>query len=311
MFSSLTQPNFPNAALGIESDAITAVALSGGRRSYSIKQAATVELSPGVVTPSFADQNIENHNEFASAVTEVVEIAGLLNQKRWSIALPSNSARVAIIALESEPASKQELEEIIDWKAEQAFGTPARELRLSTQRISADTDGRSRFFVTAVKIAVLDEYESHFESRGWQAGLILPRALGEANWLMHKNGGDSMLISENSDGFTALLMRGTEPVVVRSVTCTPAEIEDEIYRLVMFYNDRVAGKNPADFTGGLNNLLVVGRDIIAQNVETIASEALGRQLRVLSPDDIGLDLPATAFNFDSIAAPAGLAALGC
>lgn len=311
MASSLSQPNFPGCALGIEGDSITAVALEGGRRSYSIKQAATVLLSPGVVSPSFADQNIENHNEFASAITEVVEIAGLLSQKRWSIALPSNAARVAIIALESEPASKQETDEIIDWKAEQAFGAPARELRVSTQRITPDTDGRTRFFVTAVKLAVIDEYESHFESRGWQAGLILPRALGEANWLMDKNGGDSMLISENSDGFTALLLRGDEPVVVRSVTCTPAEIDDEIYRLVMFYNDRVADKNGGDAGRGLNNLLVVGRDIVAQDVETIASEALGRRLRVLSPDDIGLVLPGTSLSFENLAAPAGLAALGC
>jgi hypothetical protein len=138
--------------------------------------------------------------------------------------------------------------------------------------------------------------------------LILPRALGEANWLAGNNdGSDSMLISENSDGFTALVLRGAEPAVVRSVTCTPAEIDDEIYRLVMFYNDRVASEN----NGLLDKLLVVGRDIIPQNVESIASEALGRQLRVLTPDDVGLNLPGTGMNFDSIAAPAGLAALGC
>lgn len=310
MFSSLSQPNFPNAALGIEGDAITALSLTGGRRSYTIKQAATVELSSGVLAPSFADDNITNHAEFSSCLTEVVEVAGLLSQKRWSIALPSNTARTAIIALESEPSSRAETDEILDWKAEQAFGAPAGELRLATQRISSDKDKRSRFFVTAIKLAVIDEYESHFESRGWQAGLILPRALGEANWLAGSDGSDSLLISENSDGFTALLLRGAEPAVVRSVTCTPAEIDDEIYRLVMFYNDRVAAETSAGGSS-LDKLLVIGRDIIAKNVSAIASEALQRPVRVLSPSDIGLDLPGTAMNFDSIAAPAGLAALGC
>lgn len=310
MFSSITQPNFPNAALGIEGDAITALALSGGRRSYTIKQAASVELSSGVLTPNFADDNITNHAEFSSCLTEVVEVAGLLSQKRWSVALPSNTARTAIIALESEPSSKAETEEILDWKAEQSFGAPARELRLASRRISPDKEKRSRFFVTAIKLSVIDEYESHFESRGWKAGLILPRALGEANWLTSENGSDSMLISENSDGFTALLLRGAEPAVVRSVTCTPAEIDDEIYRLVMFYNDRVAAETSAS-NSKLDKLLVIGRDIIAKNVEAIASEALGRPIRVLSPNDVGLDLPSPSFDFDSIAAPAGLAALGC
>lgn len=306
----MTQPNYPNAALGIESDAITALALSGGRRSYSIKQAASVELPPGVLNPSFADENISNHAEFSSVLTETLEVAGLLSQKRWSIALPSNTARSAIIALESEPSSKSESEEILDWKAEQVFGTPARELRLATQRLSRDKDKRSRFFVTAIKLAVIDEYESHFESRGWKAGLILPRALGEANWLAGQNGSDSLLISENSDGFTALLLRGGEPAVVRSVTCTHAEIDDEVYRLVMFYNDRVAAENSGN-ASSLDKLLVIGRDIVAKNVESIASDALQRPIRVLSPSDVGLDLPGPSFNFDSIAAPAGLAALGC
>ena len=310
MFSSITQPNYPNAALGIEGDAITALALSGGRRRYSIKQAASVELPSGILTPSFADANIAHHAEFSSCLTEVVEVAGLLSQKRWSIALPSNTARTAIIALESEPSSKSETEEILDWKAEQVFGAPARELRLATQRLSRDKDKRSRFFVTAIKLSVIDEYESHFESRGWKAGLILPRALGEANWLAGSDGSDSLLISENSDGFTALLLRGSEPAVVRSVTCTLGEIDDEIYRLVMFYNDRVAADVGAG-NSNLDKLLVIGRDIIAKNVESIASEALQRPIRALSPSDVGLDLPGSSFNFDSIAAPAGLAALGC
>lgn len=306
----MTQPNYPNAALGIEGDAITALRLSGGRRSYSIKQAASVELPSGVLNPNFADENIFNSVEFSSCLTEVVEVAGLLSQKRWSIALPSNTARSAIIALETEPSSRSESEEILDWKAEQVFGAPARELRLATQRLSRDKDKRSRFFVTAIKLSVIDEYESHFESRAWKAGLILPRALGEANWLAGTDGSDSLLISENSDGFTALLLRGGEPAVVRSVTCTHAEIDDEVYRLVMFYNDRVAAENSGT-TSSLDKLLVIGRDIVAKNVESIASDALQRPIRVLSPADIGLDLPGPGFNFDSIAAPAGLAALGC
>ena len=309
MFSSITQPKFPNAALGIGKTGISAVALHGnGRRQYSIKQAATVDLSPGVVEPSFLDSNILAPHEFASCLREVVEIAGLLNQKRWSVALPSNSARTAILALESEPASKKESEEILDWKAEQSFGASAAELRLAMKKISPDKDGRSRYFATAVKLAVIDEYESHFEDMGWKAGLILPRALGEANWLMdHPLDSDSLLISENNDGFTALLLRGSEPAVVRSVTCSTAEVEDEVYRLVMFYNDRFGGVGGNDI---LERLMVVGANFVPARIQAIASEALGRNMRVLSPDELGLAIPGGDLSFNEIAAPAGLAALG-
>ncbi|MFN2501033.1 MAG: hypothetical protein ABR530_03360 [Pyrinomonadaceae bacterium] len=307
MFSSLTTPHYPNAALGIEADGMSAIALrSAGRGQYTIKQAASLGLPPGLIIPSFLDTNIIDEVAFVNILRELVESAGLLSQKQWSVTLPSNTARTAILALESEPASNQEAEEVLDWKAEQSFGAPAAELRLAKQKISPDKDGRSRYFATAIKLSVIDEYESIFESLGWKAGLILPRAVGEANWLMRREErGDSMLISGNFDGFTALLLRGSEPSVVRSVTCTPAEIDDEIYRLVMFYNDRFAGGR-----GVLERLLVVGRNLVSSNVQNIASEALGQNLRVLSHDAVGLGLPEGAVDFNDIAAPAGLAALG-
>jgi len=308
MFSSIMQPNYPNAALGIEADVISAVALSGKKGQFAIKQAGSVELAPGLVTPSFLDTNISDKTEFAACLREAAESAGLLRQRKWSVALPSNTARSAILTLESEPASKQEAEEVLDWKAEQNFGAPAAELRIAREKISPDKEGRARYFATAVRLSVIDEYETHFEAIGWKAGLILPRAVGEANWLIDRpTQTDSLLISGNNDGFTALLLRGSEPAVVRSVTCSPGEIDDEIYRLVMFYNDRFGG---GQGTGLLERLLVVGRMLVPSKIQAIASEALGRNLRVMSSDEVGLYLPDSRFSFDDLAAPAGLAALG-
>jgi hypothetical protein len=310
MFSALTQPHYPNAALGIEEERITAISLRGqGRGSFSVKQAATVDLPAGLLKPDFREPNIADAREFAAYLGEAAESAGLLGQKRWSVALPSSTARTAILVLEAEPASAQEAEEVIDWKAEQSFGAPAAELRLSKQKISPDQKGRSRYFTTAVTLGVVDEYETQFESLGWKVGLILPRAVGEANWIAGRaDQGDSLLISGNSDGFTALLLRSTQPEVVRSVTCTPEEIDDEIYRLLMFYNDRFGGD--AGGNSLLRRLLVVGKELVPAKVQAIASDALGRTLNVLSPEDVGLTLPDRTFSFNDLAAPAGLAALG-
>lgn len=309
MFSALTSPSYPNAALGIEQNRITAVALQGQRRgNFAVKQAATVDLPAGLLRPSFLETNITNTAEFAHLLRETAESAGLLKQKRWSVALPSDTARTAILVLDSEPASKQEADEILDWKAEQNFGAPAAAIRLAKQKISPDAKGRSRYFATAVTLPVIDEYESVFESLGWKAGLITPRAVGEANWLADKtDDADSLLLSADNDGFTALLLRGDQPAVVRSVTCLPNEIDDEIYRLLMFYNDRFSGEQGNSL---LRKLLVVGKDFVPSKIQTIASEALGRTLNVLSPEDVGLTLPERSFNFDDLAAPAGLAALG-
>ena len=308
MFSSLTQPNYPRAALGLEREFVTAVALQKrGRGQFAIKQAATIELPTHLLTPNFLETNIHNQAEMRVMLDEAVVNAGLAKQKRWSISLPSNAARTAILTLETEPASKQELGEILDWKAEQIFGAPAAELRISRQKISADRDGKARYFATAVKLTVLDEYENLFESQGWRAGLIMPRAVSESNWLTGKNQADALLISLQNEGFTALLIRGSEPTVVRSVTCTENERDDEIFRLLMFYRDRLANDSAGKY---LEKLLLVGKNFVPEKIREISAEALGKTLEIMRPEDVGLHLPVSNLSFDDIAAPAGLAALG-
>lgn len=309
MLSALLEPNFPKAALGIEKNSVTAVALQKeGRGRFGIKQAATIELPNHLLEPSFIQKNIHGANEMLELIEEAVTNAGLLRQKNWSVALPGNTARSVILTLDNEPASKQELAEILDWKAENSFGASAGEMRVTRRKIKSDRDGKPRYFATAVKLSVIDEYETIFERMNWKAGLILPRAVGEANWLIDKNdSSDAMLISEQSDGFTALLLRGGEPTVVRSVTCNESEVDDEIYRLLMFYRDRLGDDQSAN---ALERLLVVGKNFSFTKLKEIANEALGRTLNILRPEDVGLNIPVNSLNFDELAAPAGLAILG-
>ncbi|MEP7147452.1 MAG: hypothetical protein ABI857_01030 [Acidobacteriota bacterium] len=309
MFSVLTEPNYPKAAIGLEREAITALALQKeGRGRFGVKQAATIELPTNLLTPSFIERNISSAEQLRVLLEDAVASAGLMNQKNWSVSLPSNTARTAILTLDNGTTAKGETEEILDWKAEQSFGAPSGELRITRNKISNNSDGRSRYFATAVKLSVIDEYETIFESLGWTAGMILPRAVSETRWLMDSDERtDSLLLSSQNDGFTALLLRGDEPAVVRTVTCTDSERDDEIYRLLMFYNDRFAEPNSDSL---LENLLIIGKDLIPAKIKEISNEALGRTLRVLGAEDVGLNLPVGDLSFDDLAAPAGLASFG-
>lgn len=302
------QPNYPKSALGLEREFITALAIQRERQGrIGIRQASTVDLPAGLLNPGFLTTNLPDPAGFSSYVSEACERAGLQGQKKWSVSLPGNSARSAILTLEAVPASGKELDEVLDWKAESSFGAPTAELRVSRQKISPDREGKTRYFATAVTLAVVDEFESLFESMGWQAGLVVPRALGEANWLMGAGvSGDSLLISSQFDGFTAFLIRNREPVVVRNVTCAADESDDEIFRLLMYYKDRFASETGAS----LSRALVVGKDFDRERIGEVAREALGRDLAVLDPADVGLEIPVSGISFDELAAPAGLAALG-
>lgn len=307
MFDFLTQPNYPKAAIGIEQHAISALQLRrDGRGRFGVDRAATVELPSSLLTPSFPDRNIASVPEFRTLLEEAVVSAGLLRQKSWSVSLPSSTARSAILTLDN--AGKGELEEIIEWKAEQSFGAPSGQLRITRYKISNDREGKQRYFATAIKLSVIDEYESVFEQFGWKVGLILPRAVAETNWLLNESTAmDSLLISSQSDGFTAVLLRGNEPSVVRSVTCAPSEIDDEVYRLLMFYNDRFS-----DAQGGnlLSRLLLIGRDLVPEKIRAISADAFGRTLAIVRSEDVGLNVPVGSLSFDDLAAPAGLAAFG-
>lgn len=309
MFSVLTEPNYPKAAIGLEREAVTALALQKeGRGLFGVKQAATIELPTNLLTPSFVERNIASPDELRVLLEEAVVSAGLLNQKNWSVSLPSNTARTAILTIDNGTTAKGESEEILEWKAEQSFGAPAGELRITRHKISNDREGKSRYFATAVKLSVIDEYETIFESLGWTAGLILPRAVSETRWLVRNDArSDSLLLSSQTDGFTAMLLRGPEPAVIRTVTCTERERDDEIYRLLMFYNDRFAEPHAG---GPLETLLVIGKDFLPTKIKEISNEALGRTLRVLRADDVGLNVPIGSLSFDDLAAPAGLASFG-
>jgi len=82
----------------------------------------------------------------------------------------------------------------------------------------------------AIKHSVRDEYESVFNALGWRIGLLLPRHLGEAQWLM-QNGraGDGLLLSFSEHGFTAAVFRDKQPLILRTISCDPDECEDELY----------------------------------------------------------------------------------
>ncbi|HKG80471.1 MAG TPA: hypothetical protein VKA78_13645, partial [Pyrinomonadaceae bacterium] len=229
-------------------------------------------------------------------------------QKRWSLSLPEATTRTLVLTMDSQSQSASELQDVLKWKVERGFGAALEELSISKERLQKDPQGRDRYLVIAIKKTILAEYEAVLESLGWRAGLILPRHLGEAQWLVRNGGaGDSLLLSGSSQGFTGVIFRDKHPLIVRTVTCTEDEFEDEFYRLLLFYRDRSAA--PEGNGQGLSRLMIIGEGITKQRAQEIVNETTGGDLRPLEAEDLGLQLPSRDFSFDSIAAPAGLATL--
>lgn len=308
-FSQLVAPRYPSSALGIESSNATVVHLDYRRRDgFTLRRAATLALPQGLVTPAYDEPNIQDADALAQSLNDVALGAGLGRQQKWSVALPEAATRTQIITLETAPASRSELEEVLRWKIERGFGAKLDELRVSRDKLTPDAQGRARYMVTGVRISVLDEYELIFAALGWRTGLILPRHMGEARWLVRSSPvGDALLLSSHAEGFTALLVRNRQPLIMRSVICEDADRDDELYRLLLFYRDRLGSAgSPA---ASLQTLLVVGDGFDKEHVRESIAETLDAYVRTLGPADVGLRLPSNDLSFDAIAAPAGLAAL--
>jgi hypothetical protein len=191
---------------------------------------------------------------------------------------------------------------------ERGFGMPLDELSISRERLPADSQGRDRYLVVATGAGILAEYESVLHSLGWRAGLIVPRHLGEGQWLTQNGSrGDALLLSSSEKGFTAVVFRGKQPLIVRTVACEPDECEDELFRLLLFYRDRRGGES--EQIAQLARMLILGKLLSKDRACEIVSETLGTNLRSLDAGELGLQLVTRELSFDAIAAPAGLATL--
>jgi hypothetical protein len=304
----LLKPRFPSSAVGIDSGSAAVVQLDKARGVFAVKRAASIQLPPDLVRASFDESNISDPSELSKALSDLLAAAGLLRQRKWSVALPETSIRAAVLTLEGASGSRRELEEVLEWKIERSFGAPLSELRVSREQLAPGSSKQTRFLVTAIRLSVLAEYEAVFGALGWQAGLILPRHVGEEQWLRNGNKGDGLLLTGHAQGFTAVLVRNNQPITVRSVFCEPDERDDELHRVLLFYRERSGASGQGD-GAAVDRLLITGNWLDKQRVIEIAHEILGVRLNPLNAADVGLALPAGDMPFDTIAAAAGLARL--
>jgi len=310
LISRIIEPWYPATAIGLEKGVASVIHLEKDRgNTFTVRRAATINIDDSIISPDFENPNIANPAQLAGVLSELASSAGLVRQKRWSLSLPEATARTLVLTMESPAQTASELQDVLRWKMERGFGASLEDLSVSRERLGKDAQGRDRYLAIAIRKDILAEYEAVLASLGWRAGLILPRHLGESQWLLRNDTpGDSLLLSGSDEGFTAVILRGRHPLIVRTVNCAIHECEDEFYRLLLFYRDRRS--NDGDESAmTLNRLMVVGNGLSRERAGEIVNETTGGTLRPLNAQDLGLHLPGRDLSFDSIAAPAGLASL--
>lgn len=304
LWNVFTSPILPRTALSITETHLALIELNRRSGGFEPRRLAVQRLPEGLVRAKLTEPNISDEAVFADQLLQTAAQAQLKGKLKLSVTLPEESTRSFIVTVDQEPASRDELNQMLDWRISRSIGNKASEMRVTHQRLSK-IDGHLRWLIAAVHESVIGQYERIFKQLGWHAGTVLPQHLGEAQWLSRagiNEQEDQALISVNPHGFVAVIVRGHEPLLVREVTCEPHEREDELYRLMIFYRDRLNPVRP------LNSLLVIGSSEEQQTLWRTVTSALESNPNKLSPQHLGLNIDANA-PFTKFAAAAGVATL--
>jgi Tfp pilus assembly PilM family ATPase len=304
-FNYLTAPRLPRTSLSISETHLALVTLKRSGADFEPRNLGVSRLPAGIVSASFTEPNISDEAALIEHLSKTASRSGMENIKELSVSLPSGSARSIVAPLDTAPASRIELQQMIEWKAERGLGQKFADLRLNYTRLS-DLGGRPQYLISATTERVIAQYERIFEKLGWHAGMIAPQHIGEAQWLMRQGlEDDQVVVSLNERGFDTVIVRGKEPLLVREVECSPEERENEFYRLMVFYRDRLA-------LGGadrpLSRALMIGPAFEQRRLRNVLASAIEKPVAALEPQQIGLKIDPNA-PFIHFAAAGGLATM--
>jgi Tfp pilus assembly PilM family ATPase len=305
IWNYLTAPEIPRTSLSISETHLSLVTLRRTGGEFEPRNLGVLRIPAGLVRASFTEPNIVDETALMEHLTRTADQAGMKRIRAMSATLPATSARSLVVSLDSIPATRAEFAQILEWKVERNIGRKFSELRVNYTRLS-DFNGRPHYLVSVASEAVIEQYEEIFRRLGWQVGLIAPQHIGEAQWLIRQNPDDDQaVVSLHDRGFDVVIVRGREPILVREVDCAPEERENELYRLMVFYRDRLL---PAGSDLTLSRVLTIGGSADRRRFRDVVASALERQAVSLDPQHLGLRVDPHA-PFTHFAASSGLATM--
>ncbi|MCI0660512.1 MAG: hypothetical protein L0220_05505 [Acidobacteria bacterium] len=301
----LTSPIFPSTSLAIRDNYLALIKLQYRQKVFEPRNLGVLKLPAGLLRAGFNELNIADVPTFKEQLKKTLKLAGIAELKTLSVTLPNKSSRSMVVSFDALPEKRAEMGQMIEWKVERTFGQKFSDLRVNYTRLT-DIDGRPQWLVSAAHEKVIAQFETCFEELGWEVGLIVPQHMGEAQWLIRSRiDEDQAVVSLNDNGFDAVIVRRGQPFMVRNVDCPVAERENEFFRLMVFYRDRL---QPADPQLAINRLLTIGNAAEQRRYHDILCSALEKKVVSLAPKQLGLRIDPNA-PFVNFAAAGGLATM--
>jgi hypothetical protein len=185
-----------------------------------------------------------------AAVREVLNQVGFKGSE-VVVVVPDETARIAFITAENPSKNVEEQKTFIRWKLKKTVPFDADTAQVAYSIIGPHGAGPGVDMLVALSPrAVVQEYETLFDSMDVHAGMVLPSTLAALN-MFSAPAGDTLFVKVAPDSITTTIFQDGRVQFYRRVT--DLSLYDAVYPTVMYYQDKLTGK-------GLEHLVVCNYD---------------------------------------------------
>jgi|SRR5215468_2222974 len=217
---------------------IAARAKSGGS---ALDMHTVRRLDKEMVRPSLCAGNITNASALGETIASALSAVG--GRKRDVVAvIPDAAVRVLLLDFDTLPEKAEEAEPIIRFRLRKSVPFDADQASLSFQVYRKDSNVKVLAALTPRE--VLREYESAFQSAGYEPGYVLPSTLAALNGVDAER--PTLLVKVEGNFISVAIADHNELIFYRMLDVVPGRtgttIADEIYPSIVFFEDNYSAK---------------------------------------------------------------------
>jgi len=235
-------PEPPQVAVEVRPRSIGVVRVSRERDRLSLAAAACLDLAPGALRPSIAEDNLADPAAVRATLRGACERAGVLAGARCALVLPDPVGRVTVLpASEASARGVAEAQELVRFRLRKALPFEARDARIALRR-----EGDSVLAVAASRL-ILDPYEAACRDCGLEPGQVELAGLALLDAVLASRAPGDRLVVNWDHGYASLLLaRNGSPVLARTLSGPAAEtapaLRREIEGTLVYYRERLGGE---------------------------------------------------------------------
>jgi hypothetical protein len=220
------KPQVPLWACELTSKHIIVAGVNSRRTHISGKWAFDLPVGTTLATARPAVQEVLNQVGFKGSEVVVV--------------VPDETARIAFLTAENPSKKVEEQKTFIRWKLKKTVPFDVDTAQVAYSILGPHGGGPGVDMLVALSPrAVVQEYETLFDSMDVHAGMVLPSTLAALN-LFSAPAGDTLFVKVAPDCITTTIFQNRRVQFYRRVTDLP--LYDAVYPTVMYYQDKLSGK---------------------------------------------------------------------